>query len=208
MLNKSVNFGILGLLAALSLTNSAIAQPHQHSPSTPAGETNTMPHTMPQQQEDQRFLKMMVHHDQKTVNIADLAIQKAKNPQIIALATEIKTEQTQEIEQLQALYKQLYGAELPAGAMNCMDMGGMGGMGRGNGIGGMMSLEALENAPNFDQEFLRKMIHHQQMSVKMAKTTAENANEPQIRNLAQAIIKTQTAQLEKLQQLEKVTGDR
>jgi uncharacterized protein (DUF305 family) len=199
MLNKSVNFGLLGLLVAISLTPSVQAQQQENSPSIPAGETNTMP----QQQGDQRFLNMMVHHDQKTLQMADLAIQKAKNPQIRALATEIKTEQTKEIAQLKALHKQLYSAELPAGTMNCMGMSmGMGGM------GGMMSLESLENSPNFDQEFLRRMIDHQQMSVKMAKKAAENANEPQIRNLAQAIIKTQTAQLEKLQQLEKVTGDR
>jgi uncharacterized protein (DUF305 family) len=69
---------------------------------------------------------------------------------------------------------------------------------------GMMNLESLANSPNFDQEFLRKMIHHQQMSVKMAKKAAENANVPQIRNLAQAMIKTQTAQLQKLQQLSPV----
>ncbi|MBD2293417.1 DUF305 domain-containing protein [Anabaena sphaerica FACHB-251] len=194
MLNKSVNFGLLGLLAALSLTNSAIAEQHQHSPSAPADMTNTMP----QPQGDQRFITMMIHHDQKTLKMADLALQKAKNPQIKALATEIKTEQTKEIEQLQAFYKQLYGAEVPAGVMNCM------GMGNGQGMGKNMSLESLENSPNFDQEFLQKMIHHQQMSVKMASKAAENANAPQIRNLAQAIIKTQTAQIQKLQQLSPV----
>ncbi|WP_413173778.1 DUF305 domain-containing protein [Anabaena azotica] len=191
MINKSVNFGLLGLLAALSLNHSVQAQQHQHSPSTPASETNTMP----QQQGDQHFLNMMVHHDQKTIKMADLALQKANNPQIKALATQIKTDQTKEIEQLQALYKQLYGTEVPANAMNCM------GMGQGQGMGKMMSLESLQNSPNFDQEFLRTMIQHQQMSVNMAKKASETATVPQIRDFAQAIIKTQTAQIQKLQQL-------
>jgi uncharacterized protein (DUF305 family) len=162
---------------------------------------------MPQPMGDQHFLKMMVHHDQKTVKMADLALEKAKNPQIKTLASYIKIAQNQEIEQLQTVYKQLYGSEIPVGMMNCMGMGmgmGTGGMGRGRsqGMGGMMNLASLENAPNFDEEWLRRMIHHQQMSVNMASKTAENANSPQIRNLAQAIIKTQTTQLEKLQQLE------
>lgn len=200
MLNKSVSFGLLSLFTVLSLTNSVQAQEHEHSPSTPAGITNTMP----QQMGDQRFITMMIHHDQKTLKMADLAIQKAKNPQIKALATQIKIDQTQEIEQLQALYKQLYGSEVPANTMNCMGMG----QGMGQGMGGMMSLESLENSPNFDQEFVQRMIHHQQMSVNMASKAAKNANVLQIRNLAQAIIKTQTAQLEKLQQLQKVTGNR
>jgi uncharacterized protein (DUF305 family) len=148
MLNKSVNSGLLGLLAALSLNHSVQAQQNQQSPFTRASETNTSP----QQQGDQHFVKMMVHHDQKTIKIADLALQKAKNPQIKVLATQIKTDQTKEIEQLQALYKQLYRTEVTANAMNCM------GMGQGQGMGKMMSLESLQNSPNFDQEFLQGMI--------------------------------------------------
>lgn len=202
MLNKSINFAIVSLVAGLLISNSVQAQPHQHSPSNPEGSTKTMP----QQMGDQHFLKMMVHHDQMAVKMADLAIEKAKNPQIKALASYIKIAQNQEIEQLQTVYKQLYGSEVPVAMMNCMGMG-TGGMGRGRSqgmdMGGMMSLASLENAPNFDDEWLRRMIHHQQMSVNMASKTAENANSPQIRNLAQAIIKTQTTQLEKLQQLAK-----
>jgi hypothetical protein len=38
MLNKSVNFGLLGLLVAISLTPSVQAQQQQNSPSIPAGE--------------------------------------------------------------------------------------------------------------------------------------------------------------------------
>jgi uncharacterized protein (DUF305 family) len=207
MLSKSVNFGLLGLLAVLSLSNSAIAQQHQHSPSTPTGETKNIP----EQMGDQRFITMMIHHDQKTLKMLDLAAQKAKNTQIRTLATQIKTDQTKEIDQLQTLYKQLYGAEVTANAMNCMGgMGGMGGMEMGEmgRMGGMSNLESLANSPNFDQEFVRWMIHHQQMSVNMASKAAENAKSPQIRTLAQCIIKTQTAQIEKWQQLEKVTGDR
>jgi uncharacterized protein (DUF305 family) len=87
MLNKSVNSGLLERNTALSLNYSVQTQQHQHSASTPASETNTSP----QQQGDQHFLKMMVHHDQKTIKMVDLALQKAKNPQIKVLATQIKT---------------------------------------------------------------------------------------------------------------------
>lgn len=95
---------------------------------------------------------------------------------------------------MQALYKQLYGTEVTANAMNCMG-------GQGQGIGKMMSLESLQDSPNFDQELLQRMIQHQQMSVNMAKKASETATVPQIRDFAQAIIKTQTAQIQKLQQL-------
>jgi uncharacterized protein (DUF305 family) len=198
MMKKSMNFGIFGLLAGSaiaisSLANIAVAQPH--SPSQPDG----TPHTMPQKMGDQHFLAMMIHHDQKTIQMADLAIEKAENPQIKTLATHLKIQQNQEIKQLQSLSQQLYGSQLPTANMNCRN--GMGGMGGGHGMGNMMSLTSWQNDPNFDQKFVQKMIHHQQMSINMASKAAENANSPQIQNLAQAIIKTQTAQIEKLRQI-------
>jgi uncharacterized protein (DUF305 family) len=73
--------------------------------------------------------------------------------------------------------------------------------GQGQGIGKMMSLESLQDSPNFDQELLQGMIQHQQMSVNIAKKASETATVPQIRDFAQAIIKKQTAQIQKLQQL-------
>ncbi|TAE57397.1 MAG: DUF305 domain-containing protein [Nostocales cyanobacterium] len=79
--------------------------------------------------------------------------------------------------------------------MNCMAA-----MGK-NGSTSMMGLASLANSPNFDQEFVKKIIYHQQMSVKMTKKTAKIANLPQICNLAEAIIKTQTNQIQKLKKL-------
>jgi uncharacterized protein (DUF305 family) len=198
MLNKLVNYGFVGLIVALSTTYSAVAQQHHQSPSSPAGVTKTMT----QKWEDQRFIAMMIHHDQKSIEMADLAVQKAINPEIKTLAGTIKTDQTKEIEQLKALYKQLYGTEVPATTMNCMGMQ----HGKDQGMAEMMNMESLQNSPDFDKAFLQRMTHHQQMSVMMAQKAINSATHKQLRDLAQDIIKTQTAQIQQLEQLSKASS--
>jgi uncharacterized protein (DUF305 family) len=62
------------------------------------------------------------------------------------------------------------------------------------------NLEALQNADDFDQEFLRQMIPHHQMAVMMAQMVRETATRPETRELAQSIIDTETAEIQQMQQ--------
>lgn len=95
MLNQLVNFGLLGLLATFSLTNSAIAQQHQHSADAPTSITNTMP----QEMGDQRFITMMIHYQQMSLQMASKAAENANVPQIRDLAQAIIKTQTAQIQQ-------------------------------------------------------------------------------------------------------------
>ena len=66
-------------------------------------------------QADQHFIVMRNHHhNEDAVVMADLALSRAQHPELKALAKAIKTTQTQEIQQMQAWYKQWYGADVPA----------------------------------------------------------------------------------------------
>jgi uncharacterized protein (DUF305 family) len=197
MLNKLVNYRVFGLLvgstiAALSITYTATAQSH-HPLNSPSADVNRTMHQ--HQPGDQDFLAKLIHHDQKAAEMADLGVQKAKNPALKKLAATIKSEQIQQIDQLQALSKQLYGAQVPTNGMDCM------GMQHGQGQG----MKSWQNAADFDKEFVQHMIHHQQMSVKMAEKALETATVPQLRQQLQAIIKTQTAEINQLQQLSPTT---
>jgi uncharacterized protein (DUF305 family) len=68
---------------------------------------------------------------------------------------------------------------------------------------GMMNmatdLNALKQAPDFDKEFVRQMIPHHQMAVKMAQMVSSRAARPEIRTLAQSIIKSQNAEIAQMQ---------
>ncbi|HLO87679.1 MAG TPA: DUF305 domain-containing protein [Nostocaceae cyanobacterium] len=190
------------ILSTLSVTYTATAQ-HNHPLPSPLNTTDTTPH---HQNGDQHLIKMMIHHEQKGAEMANLAVQKATKSEIKELAAKIKISQTQEIEQLKALYKQLYGAEVPANSMNCPKMQQHNGDQKPDMSmhSEMMNLEGLKNATNFDQEFLKRMIHHHQMSIMMAEKASKNATHTPLRDLAQAIIKKQTVEIQQLQQLSQV----
>jgi uncharacterized protein (DUF305 family) len=95
--------------------------------------------------------------------------------------------------------------------MMCMGQGmmgmGQGMMGMGQGMmcmgQGMMcmktDLEALKKAPDFDKEFVRQMIPHHQMAVMMAQMASMRATRPEIRTLAQSIIKSENAEIVQMQ---------
>ncbi len=78
---------------------------------------------------------------------------------------------------------------------------------RNRGSGGMMGggmmgtdLYALKNASDFDREFIQQMIPHHQMGVMMASMVLNSSQRPEIRNLAQSIIKSQTDEINQMQQ--------
>lgn len=67
-------------------------------------------------------------------------------------------------------------------------------------MGMEMNLESLKNASDFDKEFVRQMIPRHESAVMMARLVANKATHPEIRNLAEAIIKSQTAEMQQMQQ--------
>lgn len=175
-------------------------------------------------QPDQHFIVMMIPHHEGAVAMADLALSRAKHPEIKKLAAAIKTTQTQEIEEMRTWYKQWYGTDVPTWqpgmgmgmgrnrnnrfvqpqANNTRPFRGLG-MGRGQmgcrGMGGMgTDLSALENVTDFDREFIEQMIPHHRMAVMMATKLINNSQRPELRNLAQSIITSQTAEIEQMEQ--------
>jgi uncharacterized protein (DUF305 family) len=160
---------------------------------------------------DQHFIVMMIPHHEDAVAMADLAISRAKRPEIKTLAKAIKATQTQEIQQMQIWYKQWYGTDVPVwspgmGMMqrrNTSIAQQRGMMGRGHNMGrGAMGTDliALKNAPDFDQEFILQMVPHHQMEVMMSSMVASSATHLEVRTLAQSIIRSQSAEIEQMQQ--------
>jgi uncharacterized protein (DUF305 family) len=190
-------------------------------------------------QSDQHFIVMMIPHHEGAVAMADLALSRARHPELKKLAQTIKTTQTNEIQQMRAWYKQWYSADVPAwgpgrgwgwysqnqlksnnqpiwgpgmgmyrnwddwnrqGQQGMMGGGMMGGGMMGGGMMGGTNLYALQNAPDFDREFIQQMIPHHQMGVMMASMVLNSTQRPEIRTLAQSIIRSQTAEINQMQQ--------
>jgi uncharacterized protein (DUF305 family) len=220
MKNKNLIYGLIGLLSSsavggLLIINSTQAQTpnpehNTHHPSTaitPPPQKGMMIYT------DQHFIEMMVSHHQQAVEMADLALTRAQHPKIKNLAQSIKKDQNREIQQMRTWYKAWYGKEVPITAMTHQEM-----MARHQGMdqqpnpdmmkmpmnqnmkGMNVDLETLKNAPDFDKEFIRQMIPHHRMAVEMSKMAAKKTNKLEIRNLAKSIIKTQTSEINQMQQ--------
>jgi len=210
MNKKFLVYSLVGLLSSGAiggLANSIQAQ------SLPASKN---PQTMRSVQVDQHFIEMMIPHHQDAIAMADLALSRAKHPEVRKLAQAIKTAQTLEIQEMQTWYKQWYGKTVPAHSMTGMGM--MGNHRSGSATGSMMGmdhqgmlsrtpdLEALKQASDFDQEFVRQMIPHHQMAVKMAQMASDRATHSEIRTLAQSIIQSQSAEILQMQGWQQAWG--
>jgi uncharacterized protein (DUF305 family) len=208
---KSVLSVLVGLMTSSTIVGSLLTEkiqaqhPNfaQNLPNRLAQKTPS-PQSMTQMgmQHDQHFIERMIPHHQSAVQMADLALSRAKHPELKQLAANIKTAQTQEIKQMQGWYKQWYGTTVPTVSKGGMDMMGMGrtGMPMHSGMMGMQTdLTALKNASDFDRVFMEQMIPHHQMAVTMSSMIL-NSSHPELRSLSQAIIKSQTAEIRQMQQ--------
>lgn len=200
MNKKFLVYSLIGLLSSVAVTGFDLTNGIQ-AQSLPASKN---PQPMRSVQVDQHFIEMMIPHHQDAIAMADLALSRAKRPEVKKLAEAIKKDQTREIQEMRTWYKQWYGKEVPVTSMN--DMGMMGNSPKqGTPMMSMgqnmmtMDIEALKTASDFDQEFVRQMVPHHQMAVMMAQMASNRATRPEIRTLAQSIIKSQNAEIAQMQ---------
>ena len=133
---------------------------------------------------DIMFAQMMIPHHQQAVDMGTLAETSASNPEVKALAAQIKKEQGPEISQMKGWLKEAHvgldmGHEMP------MD--------------GMLSkteFEELESATGsaFDKLYLKGMIGHHEGALVMAKPALQSSN-PNVIHLGELIVASQTKQI-------------
>ena len=154
---------------------------------------------------DQRFIIMMIPHHDGAIAMADLALTRAKRPEIRALAKRIKSSQASENVQMRAWFRQWYGQDVPvwkpgAGWGWQVGTGGMMGTGMGMGMHGGTNLTALSTAKDFDRAFIEQMIPDHQMGVMMASMAQINSQHLELRELQQAMVKVQSEEILQMQQ--------
>jgi uncharacterized protein (DUF305 family) len=212
MNKKFLVYSLVGLLSSSAIAGSVLINSKQGQ-SLPAPGNPLQPRAV---RVDQHFIEMMIPYHQHAIAMANLASSRAKRLEVKKIAEAIKKEQTREIQEMRTWYKQWYGKEVPAYSMNYIGMMGhrqgqgtdMMGHRQGQETGmmgqGMMSrttdLDALKKAPDFDNEFVRQMIPHHQMAVRMAQMSSGRATHLEIRALAQSIIKSQNAEIVQMQE--------
>lgn len=148
---------------------------------------------------DAHFIEQMIPHHEDAIKMAKLAEQKAAHQEIKTLAGNIIDSQSKENTQMKDWYKQWFGKEVPLedGVSNGMMNGGMNMMHMGM-MNDSSDITALENAENFDKAFIEQMIPHHQMAIMMASMLKNSTDRPEMKQLAEDIIKAQSKEISEM----------
>ena len=180
--------------ALLTLSPSAWAAPATPSPG-PAPPPEWGMGAMGRRSADARFIEMMIPHHDGAIAMAELALGRARHPEIRALAERIRTSQSRENAQMRRWYQQWFAAAVPPWPASGPGWGM--GMGMGASMGG--GLEALRTAPDFDRAFLEQMIAHHRMGVMMASHAQWHSLHPELRQLEAAMVRVQSQEIEQME---------
>ncbi|MFN5516348.1 MAG: DUF305 domain-containing protein [Cyanobacteriota bacterium] len=185
MRQKILLYGLLGLVLTGAGVSAAIVSQKPAPPILTQGMNQ-------RGQADSMFIEMMIPHHQDAVDMAQLALTRAQRPELQTLAKAIIQDQNREIKEMETLYQQWFGRSVPPLS---------GGMAMHQGHGMMaMDLEALKSAADFDREFIRQMIPHHEMAVMMASRLKTETQRPEMDQLADAIIQSQSREIKQMKQ--------
>ena len=149
---------------------------------------------------DVTFAQEMIPHHRQATEMADLAVTRSQDAEVLDLAERISAAQGPEIETMTG-WLESWGEEVPE------DMSGMDHSGMDHGsMPGMMSADqmaALEAAsgPDFDRLFLEMMIEHHEGAIEMARTEQEDGSNADAVALAESIEEEQTAEVAEMREL-------
>jgi uncharacterized protein (DUF305 family) len=143
---------------------------------------------------DLQFIDTMTHHHQGAIEMAEMALKKSQNPELKTFAQKIIDDQKKEISQMKDWREKWYAGK-PA-AMN-MEMPGMGDSMKMMMGEGMKKMEAM-SGKDFDVHFLDMMTPHHAGAVTMAQEALQRAEHPEIKTLANQIIREQEKEIKQM----------
>ncbi|MDZ8085699.1 MAG: DUF305 domain-containing protein [Nostoc sp. DedQUE12b] len=149
---------------------------------------------------DLRFIDAMIPHHQGAVEMANVAQQKSKRPEIKKLADNIIKSQKQEITQMKQWRQAWYPKAGDKPMAYNSQMGHMMEMSSDQMKAMMMSQDLGAADAEFDLRFINAMIPHHEGAVTMAQDALSNSKRPEIKKLAQEIVKAQEIEIKQMQQ--------
>lgn len=129
--------------------------------------------------EDREFIDEMTPHHQMGVMMAEDALKKAKHPELRAFAQKTMADQRKDIAELKKHRRHLFGSvETPP-----------------------MDHDQMTHVPagaNFDVKWAQSMIQHHQQAIDNAKETLDEAQAPEVKEMARMMIEKQTKEQQEL----------
>jgi uncharacterized protein (DUF305 family) len=156
------------------------ASPAATSSATPVGEFN---------EADVMFAQMMIPHHEQAVDMSDMVLSKSGiNPEVQALAKQIKAAQQPEIDMMNAWLETWGRVQMPEGAHHSSS----------DGIMTEQQIQELDEANSAEGQrlFLEGMIRHHQGAIKMAQAEIASGKNPEAITLATNIAESQQAEVD------------
>jgi uncharacterized protein (DUF305 family) len=144
---------------------------------------------------EQAFLEGMIPHHESAVEMAKVAQERARHRELGLLANEIISAQNGEIRQMEAIHERLYGSEITPDPEAHERLGLSA---KEAGMDHMESAMELETARAFDREFIDMMVAHHQGAIRMANRILKDTDDPELRKLAQGIVRAQRREIEEM----------
>jgi uncharacterized protein (DUF305 family) len=147
---------------------------------------------------DVQFAQQMIPHHRQAVEMADLATTRANDSELKSLAARIKAAQDPEIATMTGWLTAWGRPTAAPGGGHDMHGGMPGAM---PGVMSEQDMTGLRNASgtDFDRKFVQMMIAHHNGAIEMAKVEQASGANPQAKDLAAAIEKSQAAEVKQLQ---------
>lgn len=151
---------------------------------------------------DVAFAQGMIPHHGQAVQMAGMALDVSTNPEVTALAKQIKAAQSPEIEQMTTWLTDWDQTVPDPNAVMDHNMDGAGGM----MMSGMMSAADMARIGNatgtdFDRMFLEMMVLHHEGAIEMAEQELADGKYRATKDLARAVITGQQAEIEEMNAL-------
>lgn len=146
---------------------------------------------------DKHFIEQMIPHHEGAIEMAKLALIKSEHQEIKTLSEAIIEAQTKEIQDMGGWYTDWFGRSVLRGGDTMMGGGMM--SGSGMHMGGQEDVTALENSTNFDKVFIEQMIPHHQLAIMMARMLRAGTDRPEMLQLADDIIVSQSKEITEMQ---------
>ncbi|MEH2080037.1 MAG: DUF305 domain-containing protein [Nostoc sp.] len=152
---------------------------------------------------DLRFIDAMIPHHQGAVEMANVAQVKSKRPEIKKLADNIIKSQNQEITQMKQWRQAWYPKAGDKPMAYDSQMGHTMEMSSNQMKTMMMSQDLGAADAEFDLRFINAMIPHHEGAVTMGQDALNKSKRPEIKKLAQEIVKAQEIEIKQMQQWRK-----
>ena len=143
---------------------------------------------------DLQFIDTMTAHHQGAIDMAQMALKNSQNDELKKFAQKIIDDQRKEIAQLKDWRDKWYAGKPAAKNMEMPGMADSMKMMMGDGMKKMEAAKGKE----FDLMFLDMMTPHHAGATAMAKEALQKAERPEIKTLAQTIIREQEMEIKQM----------